>query len=416
MEYITSKNIFLLMRDMLKLIDRRPMDHGSKVGYLMYKMLACKGGYEEYELADFLMLATLHDIGAYKTDGMGDRLNYEFKDPMPHSVYGFLFLKNISPLASMSKMLLYHRVSCNNIPTENFEYGLETEVLSLAEAVEFYFLALGEGFDHTMFRRQEGTLYSKRALDLLDEAVEKYDVFSHLDDDSYQVELDNLLEYMHYTNEDKKKFMEMIMYCIGFRSELSVVDEVTSLNVSLELAEKLNLDAMQKEKLYYASLIHDVGMLAVPTRIIEAPRKLSAEETEIIRKHVEKEEKIFQNRMNAEIVTIATAHHERMDGSGYPLGLKENQMTVEQYILQVADVVTALTCKRSYRPVRSKDEVIEILNNDASEGKLNSRVVEVFTYAYDEIMKKVEEESKITLAMYDKLREKYKNASEKFAK
>lgn len=46
MEYISSKNIFLLLRDALKLIDRRPMDHGSKVGYLMYKMLECKGGYE----------------------------------------------------------------------------------------------------------------------------------------------------------------------------------------------------------------------------------------------------------------------------------------------------------------------------------------------------------------------------------
>ena len=77
MEYISSKNIFLLLRDTLKLIDRRPMDHGSRVGYLFCKMLECKGGYEQFELADFLMLATLHDIGAYKTDKMGDRLNYE---------------------------------------------------------------------------------------------------------------------------------------------------------------------------------------------------------------------------------------------------------------------------------------------------------------------------------------------------
>lgn len=64
MEYIHSKDIFLLMRDTLKLVDRRAMDHGSRVAYYLYKMLECKGGYEKYELADFAFMASMHDIGA----------------------------------------------------------------------------------------------------------------------------------------------------------------------------------------------------------------------------------------------------------------------------------------------------------------------------------------------------------------
>ena len=92
-EYITSKNLFLLIRDTLKLIDRRLMDHGSRVSYIMYKMLQCKGGYEPFELADIVLLATLHDIGAYKTDNIGDMLRFETRDYLQHSVYGFLFIK-----------------------------------------------------------------------------------------------------------------------------------------------------------------------------------------------------------------------------------------------------------------------------------------------------------------------------------
>lgn len=402
MEYISSKNIFLLLRDTLKLLDRRPMDHGSRTGYIFTCMLRCKGGYEFFELADFLMLSTLHDIGAYKTDKMGDRLNYEFKDPMPHSTYGYLFLKNITPLEAMSKMVLCHRVPCTKI-SQDFNYIKETEMLSLAEACEVYHLALGEGFDYTMFRRQEGTFYSKQALDLLDRAVKRYNIFAHLADDSYQKELDDLLEYMIFTNEEKKKYMETLMYCIGFRSEMALVDAVTCMCVSSSLAQKLNLSNESREKLYYASLVHDIGMLSIPAKIIEAPRKLEDPEITLMRTHVEREEKILLNRLDPEIVAIATAHHERLDGSGYPKGLKGSKMSREQNILQIADIITGITCERSYREPFSKDEVIKILKKEVADGKINRSITECYINSYDEIKALVDKEKKQALNMYGAL-------------
>ena len=88
MDYISSKNIFFLIRDTLRLIDGRVMEHGSRTAYIVYKMLQCKGGLEDYEMADIAMLVTLHDIGVYKTDNPGDVLRYEGRDYMPHSIYG----------------------------------------------------------------------------------------------------------------------------------------------------------------------------------------------------------------------------------------------------------------------------------------------------------------------------------------
>ena len=72
MDFISSKNIFLLTRDTLKLIDKRLMKHGSRTGYIFYKMLQQRGGYEKFEMAELVMLATLHDIGAYKTDDISN--------------------------------------------------------------------------------------------------------------------------------------------------------------------------------------------------------------------------------------------------------------------------------------------------------------------------------------------------------
>ena len=95
MEYIRSKDIYLLMRDILKLINPTLMEHGSRVAYIVYKMLQEENRYEEFELADIVMVATMHDIGAYKTEKsrINDMLQYETRDSMAHSIYGSLFFK-----------------------------------------------------------------------------------------------------------------------------------------------------------------------------------------------------------------------------------------------------------------------------------------------------------------------------------
>ena len=86
-EYITSKNLFYLICDTLKLMDESLIKHGTRVSYIMSKMLECKGGYEKFEIADFMLLGVLHDIGAYKTDDVRKQLTYEAKNPVPHSIY-----------------------------------------------------------------------------------------------------------------------------------------------------------------------------------------------------------------------------------------------------------------------------------------------------------------------------------------
>ncbi len=407
MEYISSKNICLLIRDTLKLIDRRPMDHGSRTGYIMCKMLECKGGYEQYELADFLLLATMHDIGAYKTDNIGDKLNYELRNYMPHSVFGFLFLKYLSPLEDKSRMVLYHQVGYETLQKVNFDYKFETDVLALAEVADIYHYAIGQTFDHHIFRKLENRKYSKEALDLLDEAVKKFSLFEHLRDESYQQELDAILDFMIFPNEEKKKYMEMLMYCIGFRSEISVVDAVITLCVAEELGKLMDLNEDDMELLYYGALLHDLGMLSIPREIIEAPRSLTANEIKLMRTHIEREEKILSNRMDESIVKIAAAHHERCDGTGYPRGLHAAEMNKPQLILQVADIVTGLTAQRAYRKSKTKQEVFDILQEEADYHRLDANVVDAFLGNYDEIMERVEKESADTLLMYERLRSNY---------
>lgn len=414
MDFISSKNIFLLTRDTLKLIDREIMKHGSRTGYIFYKLLLESGGYEKFELAEWAMLGTLHDIGAYKTNLSDQFIQYELKNVMPHSVYGYLFFKYLSPMSGRSKVLLYHHLDASKLKKTPFAYSKETELLSLAEKVDIYRMTLGEKFELSLFEKFRDTKFSSSSLELLERTEEKHHIFEKIDSEEFEKELDHLMDYIMFTNEEKKKYMEMLMYCLGFRSQNQVVDSVTCVCICEELAKRLFLDEKTTEKLYYGALLHDLGMLAIPSEIVDARRSLTEEETVLMRTHVGISENILKNRLDEEVLKIVLAHHERMDGSGYPQGLKENDMTLPMKIIQVADTVTALINERSYMQVSERGDVISTLRKEVSLNHFAQQIVEPMIVSYDDIMQKVNQESDEILKMDHKMEKQFHQVCEKY--
>jgi HD-GYP domain-containing protein (c-di-GMP phosphodiesterase class II) len=392
------------------------MKHGSRTGYIFYKILQQRGGYEKFEMAELVMLATLHDIGAYKTDNTDDIVHFETKDFMPHSIYGYLFLKYLSPMDEKSKILLYHHIDYINIKDIAYTYKREAAFLKLAEKIDIYREALGDKYDFSLFEKHKGTQYSEEALELFQKADEQYDLFQQLETEAFEQELDELMDYILFTNEEKRRYMEMLMYCLGLCSPNKVVDSVTSICICEELAKRLYLDEKEIEKLYYGALLHDIGMLAMPREMIEAKRALTPEEIKLMRTHVEISENILKNRLEEDVLEIATAHHERLNGSGYPKGLKEAQMNLLQEILQVADTVTGLINVRAYKQVASRDDVLAVLRKEVNERHFSKQVVETMILFYDDIMEKVKIESGQILLLHKKLERQYELVHEKYQK
>ncbi len=408
MNLIHSKDIFRIMRDILKLLDYRTINHGQRTAYIMYRMLQSLNRYEMFELAEFAMIATIHDIGALETDRGKDATSFETKDFMPHSIYGYLFLLYIMPFKDKAKILLYHHSDYAKLAKLNYEYKQIIDFLHLAETIDIYFNLLGERFDPLVFTKQSGTKFSPRAIDTFIAVNRQVDILGKLRSGAYLNELEELADYLIFTNEEKKDTIAGLMYCVAFRSEYTMLDVVTCENVCQQLAQRLALPIEEEERLQYAAILHDAGMCAIPKEIIEAPRRLTDEEMANMRTHVEILDKILRGRFDDEVVDIISVHHERDNGSGYPKGLNGSQMTRVQKILQVADTITGLTSVRSYRPEKSKQQVIDILTSEARAGKLNSQIVTRFTNSYDEIMEAVKKKNAEMLTMYRKLRENYK--------
>lgn len=407
MDLIHSRDIYYVTRDVLSGLDAGVMNHGNRTSYILYKMLLCSGQYEIRDIAKLCMVAGLHDIGAYKTDNLQDRLRYESKETLPHSIYGYLFLYYLTPLKEEARIILHHHTDHNRLPVSEYRYTDVTCYLNLAEKADIYSNALGWKFDPKMFDKQVGIKYSPKAMELLKEAIRKYNVIDVVRNGDYQKELDELFSHLSFSAEEKKNYLLGMMYCLGFRSEYTMLDMVTCVHIAEQLGEKFLLPREEEELLSYAAMLHDAGMCAVPKEIIEAPRKLTDEEMDRLRAHVSMDEKILKGRLEERCLEVILAHHERGDGSGYPKGLMADSFSRPAKILQVADTVTGLINPRSFREPRTKEEVISILNEEAAKGRLDLNAVRSFISFYDKIMDGVQKKNAETLGMYHKLQDSY---------
>lgn len=121
--------------------------------------------------------------------------------------------------------------------------------------------------------------------------------------------------------------------------------------LAVAIAHQMGLDTDRVEGIYLGSLIHDIGKIYIPSEILNRPGKLSEYEFGLIKSHPEVGYEIIKDvQFDWPIPDMVYQHHERIDGSGYPQGLKGEEICLEAKIIAIADIVEAMTSHRPYRP------------------------------------------------------------------
>lgn len=144
--------------------------------------------------------------------------------------------------------------------------------------------------------------------------------------------------------------------------------------LSLWIAEELNLSGRRREILEYAAVLHDVGKIGVTDAILSKNGRLSDEEYQIIKEHPVIGHRIVGGvEFLKEVANVVLAHHERCDGLGYPYGKLEREIPLEAKIVAVADVFDALTSERPYRRAYTLEEAFHIMDNE-EEGHFDKEV------------------------------------------
>jgi putative two-component system response regulator len=148
--------------------------------------------------------------------------------------------------------------------------------------------------------------------------------------------------------------------------------------ISRKFGMMMGLPPDMNESLYKAGILHDIGKIGIPDSILNKPSRLTSNEYNIIKTHTEIGKEICKplNSMK-DITDVILYHHERWDGSGYPLGLTESEIPLMAQIVSIVDVYDALSTDRPYRRAYTIREVLHILENE-SDKSFNPDLIKFF--------------------------------------
>ncbi len=144
--------------------------------------------------------------------------------------------------------------------------------------------------------------------------------------------------------------------------------------------EYLGLSRNQIRDLMWGGYLHDIGKVGIPDSVLLKKGKLTAQEWEVMRQHVLIGEKICQPlRSMRGVIPIIRSHHERWDGTGYPDGLKGNEIPFLAQVFQMIDIFDALTSERPYKKAFTPTEALSIMTEETNKGWRDRKLMQQFT-------------------------------------
>ncbi len=418
MSVISSKNVKDIIVKTLEIVNKEIIRHGQVTSYILYKMMDYEHIYTDQEMIDCVMIAMLHDIGLYHDSNTENPMSSELENPWGHSIYGFLFLKYLSPLSDKAELVLYHhldyQLSKKILTTQKLNHILEC--LVLADKMDTYMHMQQQTMGTDYFTRCRDIEFSAKALDLFTRANAQFHIMENLSSGAYLDEMNELFSKRNFSEQYKRSFLEMLIYTIDFQSEHTVVHTMSTVNFADQIGRLMHLGASDLYNLHYGAMLHDLGKIAIPLEILESTGRLSKEEFRVMKAHVQITEIILKDIINEDVLQIAIRHHEKLDGSGYHHGLSAKDLTLPQQIAAVADILSALYGKRSYKDSFDPALIKKILSEDAENGKINKEAVSCVLKNYDSIIQTYEKEKEHMLGLYWEIKKDYETIMVKFQK
>ena len=191
-----------------------------------------------------------------------------------------------------------------------------------------------------------------------------------LDDQIHEKELtqERLATALRATIEAMSKTME-------WRDPYTAGHQKRVASIAMAIGSQLGWDNERIQAIYMAAMVHDIGKMAVPSEILTKPSRLTDLEMQMVQGHVEAGYQILKDiPFPWPIADMVRQHHERLDGSGYPLGLKDEQISQGGRVLAVADTIEAMASHRPYRPAKGLNSAMDEIQAEAGT-KLDAKVV-----------------------------------------
>ncbi len=384
--------------------------HHRRTAVIAYH-IGKKMNLEHDQLFTLVISAAIHDIGALSVQERDLLIREDVQNPRPHCEMGFKMLSSFPPFAGVAQVIKHHHVryaASLNMPEG--EVPLESHILHLADRVDIIvnpevFVLKQKAAVVDRIRENVGTVFHPQVFEAFTAAavpdifwieinnLELDQLFRRVDSSlNFTLSLDNILE-----------FALTISRIIDFRSHFTASHSYTVANLAHEIGKIFGFSPERCLKLKISGYLHDIGKIGVDPGLIEKNGPLTDDEFDLVKLHTYYTGQILSTLSMSEwfneIVTWAQNHHEKIDGSGYPYSLHDENLDTGCKILAFSDVISALMEDRPYRKSLSIDTAFEIIR-DKLAAKISPTMFEVIAQHRQVINDIVEQSHKNVLKEY----------------
>lgn len=358
--------------------------HSKRVAYICLKIANIIGLSDEAKF-DLCSYSLLHDNGLIEsycnfTSEYKDSNSEDYFDIInfsEHCIIGENNIKEFPFLTFQENIILYHHENFDGsglLGKKGDEIPLFAQLISFADILDTNFdLTIidydkKEEINRFVFENEE-KLFSK---DLVLAYKELSNSFLFWGDLEYFEEVNPLESIlsdfkMEVSLDNFLYITKIFSKIIDGKSKFTAKHSLDLEEKSLKLAEYFGLDEETKLKIQIASNLHDIGKLGTPNSILDKEGSLTESELFEIKKHAYLTHSILSKIDNfSDITKWASAHHERLDGSGYPFGLTSNELGLEERIVSCLDFYQALVEDRPYRKSMTHNDAISLLRKNLS--------------------------------------------------
>ena len=403
--YFNDSTILKFLRNVLAEINPDYVDLGIRSAYLLKCYVEKYNIFEDKTQGPRLaLLCMLKDIGTYYKSGEIKRRDHALAAASSYS-----FMKNCSPFGEQAKPLLYYMSKyvpgCDDLAERS---GLLMSLVNQIIEYNYQEYTL-EQIEDLIKKDTRGIFHPEQVKNIFRMLYDDPSIFENLNDNNslFIYTTSKYISSANYHVSDLLRFIDMATFTFEFQDSETLAHTVTVAAIAEELARRSRLPDSMIAEIKLAALVHDIGKIRVPLEILTFPGKLNDEQFKEMKRHVIYTRDIITGCFSYQIVNIAAHHHEKLDGSGYPDGLKENDLSIGDKIISVADICSALYCRRSYKASFDDDKIKSILKEDMNNGKLDKRICEHLFRDWDDIMAIMKEVEKVVLDDYYTMKKEY---------
>lgn len=393
-EFQTNINDLLLAySEALDLIDIRLANHHSDVAYIS-SVIAEEMNLLPDDKINIILAALLHDIGVFTLKEKVETASFDVIDEEKHALVGYAVL-NANPFFSdIAKMIRFHHRKWNNGKNNDENIPLGSYIIYLADRISILINKKNPILSQVqniveIIEEGFGSRFRPELVEVFRKISQKESFWLDISSSYAKTVLKKKMAGLNskkLTLEQLLSVAPIFVHGIDFRSTFTAAHSIGVACSAEKIAQFSGMSIEEQKIMKVAGYFHDIGKLAIPTEILNKPGALDNSEINIIKSHTYYTNMILEDVEGfEEIREIASFHHERVNGRGYPFKIGHEALSYKARIMAVADIFTAITEDRPYRKAMEKENALMILDNMSEIGQIDSSVVEIVRNNYDKI-------------------------------